>query len=130
MLDTSSEGFPSVASTATDPAMSLTRSPVTSPKSRLVGATMVHCAISPGLTLRLASTPNDISHPSKFKTYRVPPGSPSRHPGIPPTITSEFRQPSPHGRANPHPRVPPHGHDPGSAQPSSQLRPTITSGFR
>src|SRR5713226_5672208 len=75
MLDTLSDGFPSVASTATDPPMSLTRSPVTSSKSRLVGASMVHCAISPVgippvLPVRPVRTPNDISHFPKVKMYR------------------------------------------------------------
>jgi hypothetical protein len=46
-LATSTEGVPSVASTATDPPMSLTRRSVTPSKFRLVGASMVQCAISP-----------------------------------------------------------------------------------
>src|ERR1700722_9614019 len=80
MLDTLSEGLPSVASTATDPEMSLTRSPVTSSKSRLVGASMVHCAISPvgippALPVSPSSTPNDISHFAKVKMYREMPSS-------------------------------------------------------
>src|SRR5580693_5627117 len=78
MLDTSSEGFPSVASTATDPAMSRIRRPVTSSNSRLVGASMVHRVISPVgippvLPVSPASTPNDISHFAKVKMYRERP---------------------------------------------------------
>src|ERR1700729_2827839 len=61
-LATSSEGVPSVASTATEPAMSLTRSAVTSSKSRLVGASMVQCAIRPSFPSVRRLHPNDISH--------------------------------------------------------------------
>src|SRR2546430_4936731 len=72
MLDTSSVGFPVVASTATEPAMSLTRSPVTSSNSRLVGVSMLHSlvGIPPVLLVGLPSTPNDISHFVKVKMYR------------------------------------------------------------
>ena len=72
MLDTSSVGFPVVASTATEPAMSLTRSPVTSSNSRLVGVSMLHSlvGIPPVLPIGLPSTPNDISHLLKVKMYR------------------------------------------------------------
>jgi hypothetical protein len=49
--------------------MSLTRSPVTSSKSRLVGAPIVHCAIRPSLRA-LTRNSNDISHPAKVKMYR------------------------------------------------------------
>src|SRR5260370_18587238 len=66
---TSSEGVPSVASTATEPAMSLTRSPVTSSKSRLVGASILQCAIRPSFPLAYDDL-NDISHLSEVKTYR------------------------------------------------------------
>ena len=72
MLDTSSEGFPVVASTATEPPMSLTRSSVTSSNSRLVGVSMVHSlvGIPPVLPVGPPSTPNDISHSAKVKMYR------------------------------------------------------------
>ena len=72
MLDTSSDGFPVVASTATEPAMSLTRSPVTSSNSRLVGVSMLHSlvGIPPVLPVGPPSTPNDISHFAKVKMYR------------------------------------------------------------
>ena len=73
MLDTSSVGFPVVASTATEPAMSRTRSPVTSSNSRLVGVSMLHslAGIPPVLPVGVSSTPNDISHFAKVKMYRV-----------------------------------------------------------
>src|SRR5690348_12471170 len=73
MLDTSSEGFPEVASTATEPAMSLTRSSVTSSNSRLAGASMVHslAGIPPVLPVGPPGTPNDISHLVEVKMYRV-----------------------------------------------------------
>src|SRR5207247_271234 len=72
MLDTSSVGFPVVASTATEPAMSLTRSPVTLSNSRLVGVSMLHSlvGIPPVLPVGPSSTPNDISHFIKVKMYR------------------------------------------------------------
>src|SRR2546429_9000899 len=72
MLDTSSVGFPVVASTATEPAMSLTRRPVTSSNSRLAGVSMLHSlvGIPPVLPIGLPSTPNDISHLLKVKMYR------------------------------------------------------------
>src|ERR1700722_3621948 len=52
-LATSSDGLASVASTATEPEMSLTRRPVTSSRSRLAGASMVQCAIRPSFPVRL-----------------------------------------------------------------------------
>src|SRR6202043_844722 len=72
MLDTSSVGFPVVARTATEPAMSRTRSPVTSSNSRLVGVSMLHSlvAIPPVLPVGPSDTPNDISHSVKVKMYR------------------------------------------------------------
>src|ERR1700683_1939784 len=73
MSATSSEGFPSVASTATDPAMSLTRSPLTSSKSRLVGASMVHCVIPPVLPVWPPVTPKRyISSPHSQDISRTP----------------------------------------------------------
>jgi hypothetical protein len=52
--------------------MSLTRSPVTSSNSRLVGVSMLHSlvGIPPVLPIGLLSTPNDISHFIKVKMYR------------------------------------------------------------
>src|ERR1700728_2503376 len=70
MFATSSDGVPSVASTAPEPPMSLTRSPLTSSKSRLVGASMVQCAIALVLPVGPVVTPNDISHHRVVKTYR------------------------------------------------------------
>src|ERR1700733_1360815 len=85
MFATSSDGVPSVASTATDPPMSLTRSPLTSSKSRLVGPSMVQCAIPPVLPVRYPSLLTIylilISHPRKVKTYRE--RNPSHRPGPP-----------------------------------------------
>src|SRR5580692_8216037 len=95
-LATSTEGVPSVASTATDPPMSLTRSPVTSSKSRLVGASMVQCAIPPVLPVRYPSLLTIylilISHPRKVKTYRE--RNPPRPPG-PPRQRSHAHLPAP-----------------------------------
>src|ERR1700683_5614896 len=89
MSATSSEGFPSVASTATDPAMSLTRSPLTSSKSRLVGASMVHCVIPPVLPVWPPVTPHDISHPPKVKTYRERPRAARAPTHTPPQVRIE-----------------------------------------
>src|ERR1017187_3388018 len=84
MFATSSEGLPSVASTATDPAMSLTRSPVTSSKSRLVGDSMVHCVIAAVLPVSSPVTPKryisfaqsqDISRRARAHRNEKHPGS-------------------------------------------------------
>src|SRR6185437_4140798 len=72
MLDTSSVGFPVVARTATEPAMSRTRSPVTSSNSGLVGVSMLHSLAGIPLVLPVgpSHTPNDIPHSVKVQMYR------------------------------------------------------------